>query len=74
MRSFAAKLRRFAAKLQAGQIASLQAQLDAAILGSSNNSNSVGNLSETIANDPPTAAEVQPIADKVDELINALRR
>ena len=42
--------------------------------GSSNNSNGVGNLSLTINNNPPQQSEVQPIADKVDELINALRR
>ena len=28
----------------------------------------------TIANNPPQQSEVQPIADKLDELINALRR
>ena len=42
--------------------------------GSSNNSHGVGNLSLTINNNPPQQSEVQPIADKVDELINALRR
>ena len=59
---------------QAAQIASLQAQLTSALAGSSNNSNGVGNLSLTINNNPPQQSEVQPIADKVDELINALRR
>lgn len=59
---------------QAAQIANLQAQLNAAIAGSSTNSNGVGNLSLTINNNPPQNWEVQPIADKVDELINALRR
>ena len=59
---------------QAAQIANLQAQLNAAIAGSSTNSNGVGNLSLTINNNPPQQFEVQPIADKVDELINALRR
>ena len=59
---------------QAAQIASLQAQLNADIAGTSDNSNSVGNLSLTINNNPPQQFEVQPIADKVDELINALRR
>ena len=59
---------------QAAQIASLQAQLNAAIAGTSNNSNGVGNLSLTINNNPPQNFEVQPIADKLDELINALRR
>ena len=56
------------------QVASLQAQLTAAIAGTSSNSNGVGNLSLTINNNPPQQFEVQPIADKVDELINALRR
>ena len=59
---------------QAAQIASLQAQITSALAGSSNNSNGVGNLSLTINNNPPQQSEVQPIADKVDELINALRR
>ena len=66
---------------QAAQIASLSAQLAdvpnqiaAAISATSNNSNGVGNLSLTINNNPPQQSEVQPIADKVDELINALRR
>ena len=59
---------------QAAQIANLQAQLKAAIAGTSNNSNGVGNLSLTINNNPPQQFEVQPIADKVDELINSLRR
>ena len=59
---------------QAAQIASLQNQIGIAIAGSSTNSNGVGNLSLTINNNPPQQFEVQPIADKVDELINALRR
>ena len=59
---------------QAAEIASLQAQITSALAGSSNNSNGVGNLSLTINNNPPQQSEVQPIADKVDELINALRR
>ena len=59
---------------QAAQIASLQAQLNAAIAGTAQNIPGVGNLNLTIANNPPQQWEVQPIADKVDELINALRR
>ncbi len=59
---------------QAAQIASLQSQISNAISGSSNNSNGVGNLSLSIGNNPPQQFEVQPIADKLDELINALRR
>ena len=59
---------------QAAQIADLQSQLDIAIANSSNNSNGVPNLTLTINSNPPQNYEVQPIADKVDELINALRR
>ena len=59
---------------QAGQIASLQNQINVAIAGSSSNSNTVANLSLTIGNNPPQQFEVQPIADKLDELINNLRR
>ena len=66
---------------QAALIASLSAQLAdvpnqiaAAIAATSSNSNGVGNLSLTIGSNPPQQSEVQPIADKVDELINALRR
>jgi hypothetical protein len=40
---------------------------------SSANSNGVGTLAIGISN-PPTQSEVQQIANKVDELINALRR
>ena len=50
------------------------ANLNAALAGTSNNSNGVGTLGLTIANNPPQQSEVQPIADKLDELINALRR
>ena len=59
---------------QAATLANLQAQIAAAIGASSNNSNGVGTLGLTIANNPPQQSEVQPIADKVDELINSLRR
>ena len=59
---------------QAAQIASLQAQLNAAIAGTSNNTNAVANLGLSISNNPPQQWEVQPIADKLDELINNLRR
>ncbi len=37
------------------------------------NCNGVGFLSLGVS-DPPAASEVQSIADKIDELINALRR
>lgn len=47
--------------------------LDAAISGTSTNSNSVNTLSMFLS-DPPTQSEAQIIADKLDELITALRR
>ena len=50
-----------------------QAVLDAAILGTSANSNGVSTLGMVVS-DPPTRSEVQTLADKLDELINALRR
>jgi len=50
-----------------------QAALDAAILGTSANSNGVSTLAMVVI-DPPTRMEVQTLADKVDELIAALRR
>ena len=56
------------------QVASLQAQLTAAIAGTAQNIPGVTPLNLTIANNPPQQFEVQPIADKVDELINSLRR
>ena len=59
---------------QAATLANLQAQIAAAIGASSNNSNGVGTLGLIIGNNPPQQFEVQPIADKLDELINALRR
>lgn len=59
---------------QAVQITSLQGQLAGAIAGTSSNSNGVGTLSLSIGNNPPQQSDVQPIADKLDELINTLRR
>ena len=50
-----------------------QAALDAAIAGTSANSNAVATLGLTVS-DPPTQAEMQAIASKQDELILALRR
>ncbi len=47
--------------------------LAAQIAGTSANSNGAGSLGLAIS-DPPTQGEVQAIADKLDELINALRR
>jgi hypothetical protein len=49
------------------------ADLAAAIAGTSNSSNAVALLGLTASN-PPTQAEVQALADKVDELIGAMRR
>ena len=49
------------------------AQLSSAIDGTSNNSNSVGTLGLSVS-DPPAQAEMQSLANKLDELINALRR
>ena len=49
------------------------AALLGAIAGTSNTSNGVPILSLAIS-DPPTQAEVQAIADKIDELIDALKR
>ena len=59
---------------QAAQIASLQGQLNAAIAGTANNIPGVSPLNLTINNNPPQQWEVQPIADKVDQLINTLLR
>jgi hypothetical protein len=49
------------------------AALDNAIAGTSSNSNGVALLG-LVVSDPPTQGEMQQIADKLDELINALRR
>ncbi len=48
-------------------------QLSSAISGTSNNTNGVGTLGMTVS-DPPTQSEMQSVANKLDELINALRR
>ena len=58
---------------QAAQIASLQNQLTAGLASTSSNSNAVADLGLVIGNNPPQQGEVQPIADKLDELINSLR-
>jgi hypothetical protein len=50
-----------------------QMQLDTAIGNTSRNSNAVALLGMTVS-DPPAQWEVQQIANKLDELINALRR
>jgi hypothetical protein len=43
------------------------------IADNSNNSNAVALLNLTVS-DPPTQSEMQSIANKMDELIGALRR
>lgn len=55
------------------QTRATSAALNGAIAGTSNNSNGVGTLGMSVS-DPPQQWEVQQIADKLDELINALRR
>ena len=49
------------------------AAVNTALPLTSNNSNGVNLLNLTVS-DPPTQAEMQSIANKPDELINALRR
>ena len=49
------------------------ADLSSAIATTSANSNGVALLNLTVSN-PPTQAEVQALANKIDELITALRR
>ena len=44
-----------------------------ALAQTSNNSNGVAGLGMAVS-DPPTQSEVQQIVNKLDELINALRR
>ena len=50
-----------------------QAQLDAAISGTSTNSNAVATLGMVVS-DPPTQMEMQQVVNKLDELITMLRR
>jgi hypothetical protein len=49
------------------------AQLSSAISGTSNNTDAVGLLNLAVS-DPPTQSELQAVANKLDELILALRR
>ena len=49
------------------------AQLATAISGTSSNSNAVATLG-LVVSDPPSQAEMQSLANKMDELITALRR
>jgi hypothetical protein len=53
--------------------ADLASALSSAISGTSNNTNAVSTLGMSVS-DPPTQSEMQAIANKLDELINALRR
>ena len=53
--------------------AAITAALGAAAAASSANSNGVATLGLTVS-DPPTQAEMQALANKLDELITALRR
>jgi hypothetical protein len=70
----AAELRAQLAALHADiQTRATSADLAGQIGGTSANSNGVATLGMSVS-DPPTQGEVQAIADKVDELINALRR
>jgi hypothetical protein len=55
------------------QTRATNASLAGSFNGTSSNSNGVEPLSIGIS-DPPPQSEVQAIADKLDELINALRR
>jgi hypothetical protein len=54
-----------------GEVSSMD--LNSAIGGTSANSNGVSQLGLTVS-DPPTQSEMQTIANKLDELIAALRR
>ena len=54
-----------------GEVSSME--LSNAIAGTSSNSNGVGTLG-LVASSPPTQYEMQAVADKLDELIYALRR
>ncbi len=49
-------------------------QIVAAVSVTSSNSNAVGTLGVSIVNNTPQPSNVQPIADKMDELIAVLRR
>ena len=56
------------------QIPSLQAQITAAIAGTAQTIPGVSTLNLTIGNNPSQQFKVQPIADKLDQLINTLLR
>jgi len=70
----AAELRGQLTALQSDiQTRATQGDLAGQISGTSANSNGVATMGMGVS-DPPTQGEVQTIADKLDELINALRR
>jgi hypothetical protein len=56
----------------AGEVS--QQNLDDAIAGTAKNITAVSDLSGLTISDPPTQGEVQQVVDKINELINALRR
>ena len=53
--------------------AAMASAISSAIAGTSNNTNGVALLNLTVS-DPPAQAELQAVANKIDELINAQRR
>jgi hypothetical protein len=53
--------------------AAMDGAISSAIAGTSNNTNAVALLNLTVS-DPPTQAEMQAIANKIDEMITAQRR
>jgi len=50
------------------------AQLAAAIIGTSNNTNSVSTMDTPFTNDPPTLADIELVRTKYNELVLAARR
>jgi hypothetical protein len=52
----------------------MTAAIDAAIAGTSANSNAVATLDTPFTNDPPTLADMEEMRAKINELILALRR
>jgi len=50
------------------------AQLAAAVVGTSSNTNAVATMDTPFTNDPPTLADIELVRAKVNELILAARR
>ncbi len=71
MRSQLTSLKALIDAVPAGEVTN--AQLAAAIQGTSNNSNSVATL-DTAPNNPPTVDDYEMLRGKLNELILALRR